>query len=86
MKEAHTLAENMGHWQQGVPKKSGLYWTASRTGEIDRPRVVTYSDDGRLLYAGITGTNVRGEVPAWQGWWWSEPVEEPPKPPEWVGE
>ena len=68
-----------GHWQKEIPSKNGHYWTATRQGQIAQLQVVAY-DDGELVYA---GGPAQGNGWIWQGWWWSEPVEEPSKPPEW---
>ena len=75
-----------GHWQKEIPTKDGQYWTANRNGEIAGLKIVAYLD-GKLVYAGF---RVRDHVPpewdAWGGWWWSEPVEEPPQPGPWTRE
>jgi hypothetical protein len=65
-----------GHWQKEIPKTRGSYWTATRDGLMAGLRHVVYDKKGVLLFAGDTDYQ-------WAGWWWSEPVEEPPKPPPW---
>lgn len=78
-----------GHWQKEIPKNDGTYWTATRSGELNRPLNVVWDGD-QLIYAG--GTPQRGEPgnflnhdSTWKGWWWSEPLENPPEPPAWDG-
>lgn len=81
-----------GHWQKEIPKKDGTYWTATRLGELNRPLHVVWDGVGNPIYAG--GTPKRPEEPGnppnllnydstWKGWWWSEPLENPPEPPAW---
>jgi len=73
-----------GHWQKEIPKKNGRYWAATQGGETAGPLAVVYSDDGTLLMAGTTiGTGKWSNKTGWGGWWWSEPIEEPPAPPAW---
>lgn len=73
-----------GHWQKDVPKQSGEYWTATRDGLLAGTKIVSYGKDGALNFAGFS---LDGRLPpeedGWQGWWWSEPVEKPPRPPRW---
>src|SRR5574342_495128 len=70
-----------GHWQKEVPTKQGKYWTATRDGHLAGVTVVAYDRQGRLVYAGGAVNNHQDD--RWLGWWWSEPVEVPPDPPEW---
>lgn len=69
-----------GHWTKERPAKDGLYWTATRDGELDRPQVVAYNEKGECIYAGMS---IHRPSDGWGGWWWSEPVEKPPAPPAW---
>lgn len=78
-----------GHWQAEIPKKDGTYWTATRSGEINRPLNVVWAGK-QLVYAGGTPKNPDGDSllsydSTWKGWWWSEPLENPPEPPAWPG-
>lgn len=66
-----------GHWQKEVPVQSGLYWVADLNKRVGSPQVVQYTMDGTLVFA--VGPVRDGYVP-WDGWWWSEPIEEPSPP------
>lgn len=66
-----------GHWQTRMPEGHGDYPTATRDGFYAPPRAVR-----------IRGTSTdalewfcpHGE---WEGWWWSAPLPNLPKPPAW---
>jgi hypothetical protein len=75
-----------GHWQKEVPAQSGSYWAATRQGEVTGPLVVSYLNDGKLVFAGGSpgDPSLRWSTDmTWKGWWWSEPIETPPTPPAW---
>lgn len=77
-----------GHWQKEIPKRSGLYWTATRDGYLNRPLHVTWNGD-TLIQAGGTprstdpamANNTFNFDSTWKGWWWSEPIDAPAPPP-----
>jgi hypothetical protein len=72
---------DLGHWQKEIPTVSGTYHTACRDGVYAGAKEVVW-DGGRLYMAGFP-IWTSPEVDAWKGWWWSVPIEVPPKPPEW---
>lgn len=69
-----------GHWQKTVPTESGSYFTADRDGNLAGIKHVTYHN-GKLVFAGLMIRNP--DTDGWAGWWWSEPVLNPPTPPKW---
>ena len=76
--------KRQGHWQKEVPSRSGKYWTACRNGDSAGIQNVHYDAAGGLVFAGDAMTWLsKGAVVTWGGWWWSEPVEEPPVPGPW---
>lgn len=72
-----------GRWRKRIPTKAGTYWTADRQGRLAGLKVVAYADTGELIFAGHA---VRQPGDGFAGWWWSEPVAEPPLPPPWEGD
>jgi len=79
MTRYHIANSKPGHWQREVPTKDGQYWVATREGLSAGVQAVVYLN-GKLVYAG--GSCVDNGIPVWQGWWWSEPLEEPAPPKE----
>jgi hypothetical protein len=74
-------ALDLGHWQKEIPTVTGTYHSADRLGLYAGVKEVVW-DYGRLFFAGMP-IWTSPEVDAWQGWWWSLPIQVPPKPPEW---
>lgn len=62
-------------WQKEIPTKDGRYWVATQDGLSAGLATVVYHPNGKRIMAGLTP---HGE---WGGWWFSEPVIEPPAPP-----
>lgn len=78
---AHYVESTLrGHWQKEVPKATGQYWLATRDGLVTGPDVVAWHV-GDLVMAG--GLRVQDGIGAWRGWYWSEPLQAPPKPGPW---
>lgn len=75
-----TELRKRGHWQKGVPERDGLYWLAYHDGVLTGPGQVLRTN-GELIMAG--GLRVKNGVGGWAGWYWSEPIPEPPKPGPW---
>jgi hypothetical protein len=65
-----------GRWQKDIPERRGQYWAATRDGHLAGPYHVIPAE-GTWVSAEFMSTG------PWQGWWWSEPIPEPPKPPAW---
>lgn len=70
-----------GAWQKSVPSGPGQFWTATRDGEMAGIQTVAYDIYGHLIWAGCRVRDPK--IDGWKGWWWSEPIEEPPSPPKW---
>lgn len=66
-----------GHWQREVPSRPGEYWVATRDGVWAGTKHVAYLN-GELVLAGGNPKHAM-----WSGWWWSEPVPQPPPAPKW---
>jgi hypothetical protein len=70
-----------GKWQKEVPSINGLYWAADRDGHQAGPfRVIKLDGQMRVLVPGFSTSHEDD----WCGWFWSEPIPEPPKPPAWI--
>ena len=66
-----------GHWKNVIPHRSGLYWAATRDGDLAGPFCVVCINN---VWVSVEHRNIG----SWQGWWWSEPLEEPRRPlPVW---
>jgi hypothetical protein len=66
-------------WIKTVPQEEGSFHISSRDGDYAGVRdVILHKGE----YKGVQGISLSSGVP-WKGWWWSVPIVEPPRPPEW---
>jgi hypothetical protein len=73
-----TQPRKKGHWQKDIPKKPGLYWTATKDGFLCTPKTVVF------VCGEWHSTDRLASNCEWGGWWWSIPLPQPPKPPAWT--
>lgn len=64
--------ELRGHWQKEAPTQDGLHWLSDRHGTLLTP---VYFAGGKAIVAKDDAPG----GPAWDGWYWSEPIRQPPK-------
>ena len=66
-----------GYWTKETPNKPGRYKVAARDGSLEAVERLVYLDPD----TGSLRVNDHGWP--WEGWWWSEPTPDMPKPPKW---
>jgi len=72
----------VGRWQRQMPENPGLYWIRTLNGEAAGTTTVV-EINGKLLTPshlppGGSSLEVAYEGTSWGGWFWSEPIPEPP--------
>ena len=81
--KAREAIANAGHWTKTPPTKPGMYRVADREGD-EASSLYVCIIDGTLMCPRSHDTLPPSD--AWRGWWWSEPIEDLPKPPSWDAE
>lgn len=74
--DAPPIAED-GCWTFARPTEPGWYWIADREGNPRGIRQLVY----RMLITGkrmLCEAGIGHNEPGWQGYFWSEPIEQPP--------
>ena len=76
-----------GTWTTNAPQEPGTYPLAAPKGDAENPpgilMNVVATEDG--LHYALPGRSQTGSCP-WGGWFWSQPLPNLPKPPDWNDE